>query len=178
MKRILAAIDAGKLSIDYADKGAWTELTDADRLKIYGRCGPQCFMKPSEDKDEILKDPKKGLRFPICRLPPSRKTCAISASGLLAAHRRARLSKAHPDVVEETRLLMEKFGTTAVARRQIPIRSVRLVRVSVDGKPMFRTTLLYQDGVREVLTKPMSGKMILNRFDDILSPKQRNRLVK
>lgn len=177
MKRIMAAIDAGKLKVDRADNGAWTELTGADRIKIYGKCGEECFMKPSADKEEILKNPKENLKFPICRVPRSTKSCAVSASGLLAANRRARLTKVHPDVVEETRLLMEKLGTTAVARKQMPVKSVRVVNIMVDDKSMFKVTITYEDGVREVLAKPLSGKVVMKRFGNLISSKQRARLM-
>ena len=87
------------------------------------------------------------------------------------------MTKVHPDVVEETRLLMEKLGTTAVARKQMPVKSVRVVNIMVDDKSMFKVTITYEDGVREVLAKPLSGKVVMKRFGDLISSKQRARLM-
>jgi hypothetical protein len=175
--RIMDAISAGRLKVDRNDKEKWTELDASDRLSIYRRCGADCFMKPSEDKDEILANPTKALKFPVCRVPRSKKACALSASGLLAANRRARLSRQHPDVVEATRELIDTLGTTNAAREKIPVRTVRLTQMITDkGRPAFHVTVVYEDGVREILTKPLSPNLVLKRFQHVLSIKQHQRL--
>lgn len=168
LQRIRDAIKKEQLKLDIADRAAWPDVITPDqRIKIFRKCGSACFMRPSNDLNEIMKDPKKNLMFPICRPPaPRTRTCAVSASGLLAASRRARLTKKHPDVVAETQELIKQFGTTDKARKQKVIKRVRIAPL-LDGK--FGVTILYEDKVKEVLPTPLSKRVVLKRYAQFLS---------
>ena len=171
LKRIRQAIKNGELTLDREDIMPWTGLSGPDRLALYGRCKANCFMRPTLSKEEMIANPKKTLKFPICRVPKSSNECKISASGLLAASRRARLSKKWDDVVMETQILLKELGMTKKARAQMPVIAVRLR--SVNEKPgYFRVTVTYEDGTHEILDKPLSKRVILKRYPYALSPTQ------
>lgn len=166
LKEIKQALAAKKLAVDYTDKAPWPGVTPEERLRIYRKCGSKCFMRPSEDANLIFANPKKHLMFPICRPPaPRARKCSISAAGLIAANRRARLSK-FPDVIEETKVLIDQLGTTKKARKEVV--GISRVKVVPEGDK-FVVTVTYANKVKE-LTKPLSRKVVLKRFQEHLKP--------
>lgn len=174
------AIKNGKLKVDRDDHEPWLRMTDGERLELYKKCGAPCFMKVSTDPEAILADPSQNLKFPVCRVPRTKRSCAVSAAGVLAANRRARLTKMYPEIVEETRQILQTLGLTKAARANMPILSIRLreVEMAVGArKKRFLITLTYQDGTREILSKPLSAKIILSRYGDALRPRQLKKMM-
>ena len=173
-QQIHKALNLKKLKIDYADNEKWTHLTPDERVQIYRKCGKPCFMKASDNLDEILANPKKVLKFPICRVPKSR-ICSISPSGLLAANRRARLTGGlYPDVLAQTEALIKEFGTTKKARSEIEVVSVKVSEPVEIGKHM--VTLVHVDKKKVELPKPLSVKVIVKRYGHLLSKPQLKKL--
>lgn len=171
MSHIAQAIRSGKVKLDLTDKQHWPRFTPDDRLKVYRKCGQPCFAKPIRAKaDDIIADPKAHLKFPVCRVA---RTCAVSASGLLAASRRARLTKKHPDIVAATSQLISTFGTTAAAREKMEIRRVLVQETPrADGKHLI--TIVYTDGFKE--QRPYTKRHILKKYGTYLSKSLHKRL--
>lgn len=176
MAHIQQAIRSKTIRLDAKDKQHWPRFTPEDRLKVYRKCGQPCFAKKINAKaDEILADPKKTLQFPVCRVPaPKARKCAVSASGLLAASRRARLTKKHPEIAAQSSQLIAKLGTTAAAREKMEIRRV-LVKEEAgkDGKHLI--TIVYADGFRE--QRPYTKRHILKKYGSYLSKALHKRLT-
>lgn len=184
MSHIAQAIRAGQVKLDLTDKQHWPRFTPEDRLKIYGKCGQPCFAKRiqpiakdglkgfstriQENTDKIIADPKAYLKFPVCRVPaPKARKCAVSASGLLAANRRARLTKKHPDIVAATSKLIADLGTTATARENMEIRRVIVhenATPRADGKHLI--TIVYANGFKE--QRPYTKRHILKKYGTFL----------
>lgn len=172
---IRQALKKGELKLDRKDNAPWPHFTPEDRLQTFRKCGKPCFMRASSDLSEIMKDPKSNLKFPVCRPPaPRTRKCALSAAGLLAANRRARLTKKYPDVVQETSILIRELGTTKKAREQ----QKTIVKAGIvplpDGK--FNVKVVYEDKVKELLPKPMSKKVVLKHYAHLL-PKTHLKLL-
>jgi hypothetical protein len=175
MAKIIEAIKKKKVSIDLNDKKKWPRFTPDDRLKLYRKCGQPCFAKPIRDKPKaILANPQKTLKFPICRVPtPKSKKCKISAAGLLAANRRATLTKKYPEIRKETSKLIKKLGTTQKARKEIKIKLVRVNEKPLpNGKHIM--TITYIDGVKKDV--PYTKGHILRKYGKFLSKAQHKRL--
>lgn len=174
MAHIAQAIHKKQVVVDYDDKEHWPRFTPDDRLKVYRKCGKACFAKPiTQSAEEILSNPKM-LAFPVCRVPPPKtRKCKVSASGLLAASRRARLTKKYPEILSETTELIRKLGTTGVARKEMEIK-----RVSVDETPLpdgkHLMTIVYTNGVKK--TVPYTKRHILKKYSEFLSKALHQRL--
>lgn len=173
MSRIKQALKNKSLQFDMKDNLPWPRFPEEDRVKLYRRCGEKCFMKKEGTAQDIIANPKKALKFPVCRVPVRREKCKLSAAGLLAANRRARLTKQYPEIVQETRKLIDQLGATAVSRKAMEIKAVRIGKM-VDSK--HQVTLVYKSGLREVLKEPMSVRAIKNRYANILSDSQKKKL--
>ena len=176
MSHIAQAIRAGQVNLDLTDKQHWPRFTPEDRLKVYRKCGQPCFAKRIQAKaDDILADPKAHLKFPVCRVPaPKARKCDVSSSGLLAASRRARLTKKHPDIVAATSQLISTFGTTATAREKMEIRRVLVHDATprVDGKLLI--TIVYANGFKE--QRPYTKRHILKKYGTYLPKTVHKRL--
>lgn len=175
MAPITQAIQKKQVVVDYEDKEHWPRFTPDDRLRLYRKCGKSCFAKPiTESAQEIIANPKETLAFPVCRVPPPKsRTCKVSASGLLAANRRARLTKKYPEILSETTKLIRNLGTTNVARKDMEIRRVRVNETPLpDGKHLL--TIVYTDGVEKQV--PYTKRHILKKYGDLLSKALHKRL--
>ena len=173
--RIKTAIQANELKVDRKDRASWPRFSDEDRIKLYRRCGDKCFMVVNGGAQEVIANPKKALKFPICRVPVRREKCKLSASGLLAANRRSRLTKVYPEVLEQTKKLIQELGTTAVSRKAMDIKSVRIQKhSSLEDK--FVVTLIHTNGLRDTLKDPLSARTIKKRYTSVLSDAQKKKL--
>ena len=174
MAFITEAIKKKKVIVDFNDKKKWPRFTPEDRLTLYRKCGQPCFAKPIKQTGaEILANPKV-LKFPVCRVPaPKTKKCKVSAAGLLAANRRARLTKKHPVVLKETSKIIKKLGTTQVARKKIKIKAVRVAgKPLADGK--YVITITYIDGIKKQI--PYTKGHIIRKFGKFISKTAHKRL--
>lgn len=175
MKHTAQAIQQGTVSLDRKDKQHWPRFTPEERLRVYRKCGQPCFAKKiTATTGEILADPEKNLKFPVCRPPaPKTRKCAVSASGLLSASRRARLTKKYPDLAAQISQLIGKLGTTAAARKQMEIRRVLVQETPLPtGKHLI--TIVYADGVKE--QRPFTKRHILKKYGTYLSKALHKRL--
>jgi hypothetical protein len=176
MAHLVRAVQQKKVGVDFADKAHWPHFTDEERITVYRKCGQPCFAKPIQAPTEgILANPKETLQFPVCRPPaPRTRKCKISASGLLAASRRARLTKKYPEIVESTTQLIRKMGTTGVALRDMKIKRVRVNEVPLpDGKHLI--TIVYANGVQK--ETPYTKRHILRKYGNYLSKALHQRLL-
>lgn len=175
MAHIAKAIQQKKVVVDLNDRKTWPRFTPEDRLKLYRKCGQPCFAKAIRaDGEQILADPKKTLKFPVCRVPsPKAKKCAVSASGLLAAQRRAILTKKYPEIKKQTAKIIAKLGTTDKARKEIEIKRVRVDETALpNGKHLI--TIVYVDGVKKQV--PYTKGHILRKYAKYLSKALHKRL--
>lgn len=175
MAHITKAIEQKKVVVDLNDKKKWPKFTLEDRLKVFRKCGQPCFAKAiRESGEQILADPKKALKFPVCRVPsPKTKKCTVSASGLLAARRRAILTKKYPEIQKQTAKIITKLGTTNKARKEIEIKRVRVNETPLpNGKHLI--TILYVDGVKKQI--PYTKGHIVRKYGKYLSKALHKRL--
>jgi len=175
MAHITKAIKEKNVVVDFNDKKKWPRFTDDERVKLYRKCGQPCFARSiKQSAEEIMADPKKTLKFPVCRVPtPKTKKCKISAAGLLAASRRARLTKKYPEIQKETSQIIKKLGTTKVARKEIEIKRVRVNETPLpDGKHTM--TIVYVDGIKREV--PYTKGHILRKYGKYLSKALHKRL--
>lgn len=175
MSHITKAIQQKKILVDLMDNKKWTRLTPEERLTIYRKCGQPCFAKAiQETGKQILANPKKALKFPVCRVPsPKTKKCKLSAAGLLAARRRAILTKKYPEIQKQTNQLIHKLGSTQKARKEIEIKRVRVNETPLsNGKHLI--TIVYIDGVKKQV--PYTKGHILRKYAKYLSKAAHARL--
>jgi hypothetical protein len=175
MNKIWNAIKKGELKVVRQDRAEWPRFSEEDRLKLYRRCGDKCFLLTTGTSQEILANPKNSLKFPVCRVPPKKDKCKLSASGLLSCNRRARLTKKYPQLVKETSKLIQELGITAKSRKQMKVNSIRL-KTNPQDTSTFIVSVVYENGIKETLTKPLTVRMIKNRFNDTLSSSQKQKL--
>lgn len=170
MAHILKAIQQKKVSVDYEDTKPWPRFSPDDRLKVYRKCGQPCFAKPIEESVETILEDPNVLKFPVCR--PARR-CKVSAKGLLAASRRARLTKKYPEIAKTTSQLIAKLGTTDIARKEMDILKVRVDETPLPGgKHMI--TIVYVDGIKKQM--PYTKQHILKKYGNYLSKALHKRL--
>lgn len=172
VKEIRNAIKTKKLQVDLDDTKKWT-ITPDERKTLFETCGEPCFMRTFGNIDDKLSEPKKNLKFPICR--PNRSPCAISASGIRAAYRRAILS-GYPDVVNQTKSLISQYGITKKARvENIPIKNIKLKKSPLYNNK-FDIFILYENNTQDRIPKPLTAKTILKKYGKFLSASQQNKL--
>lgn len=87
-----------------------------ERIQLYEKC-PKCILVPP-NKTENKTDPK-NYKFPICtKLSKSDNKCQINCKGVVAANRRARLTKIYPEVEKLTKKLSDKYTCTKKAEKE------------------------------------------------------------
>lgn len=93
----------------YAD-----EPKKEERIALYQQC-PKCILIPPKTADKLNP---KSYKFPICtKLSKSNSKCQVNCRGVLAANRRARLTKKYPGVVKLTSTLLKKWTCTKKAQK-------------------------------------------------------------
>lgn len=170
------------LPYDASDDRPWTRLTASETRRLYELCGPKCFIvaPPADATDaSIRKNPKKYLKFPVCR-PPSPdaggRTCAISKSGVLAARRRAILTRAkvgsrYEDVVKSTTNFINANHLTLKSRAKWPID-----RIIMRTKPHLHVQITYKNGHRYTSSKA-SPATVMRLYGKHLSDAQKHKLT-
>lgn len=165
-KRLGEALRDKSLTIDYNDRAPWPSFTDEERIKVYRKCGTKCFaLQPPVDAttDDLLGSPKKYLKYPVCRPPRSQRECKASASGLVAATRRARLTK----TTELVRLLEKILQQVKVLKKDYVIKKVKVLPpASANGS--FPVRITYTNNITTD-TDPMKPLTILKKYHDFLS---------
>jgi hypothetical protein len=116
----------GKTSIQRPAKGVkWADLEPKGQQRIQlNKVCPKCILiKPKSNAPKSMKQDAKNYKFPICAKPKPKASskvatpkklpaCTVSCTGLLAANRRARLTRIYPDVQKLTGKLLQKFKCT------------------------------------------------------------------
>jgi hypothetical protein len=93
------------------------------RIQLYKKC-PTCILVPPKGK-QSQTDPK-NYKFPICtKLSKSNNQCQFNCTGLLAASRRARLTKKYPKVLSLTTKLLKNWECTKKAVLQKQKQSIK-----------------------------------------------------
>lgn len=172
MSRVQKAVKKNQLVVD---RSKWPKFSKDDRMDLYRKCGDKCFLVVKGNAQGIIANPKKTLKFPVCRVPVRREKCKLSAAGLLAANRRARLTKQYPELVEKTKKMIQQLGTTAVSRQAMKVESVRLKHIP-EMPGHYRATLTYSNGIKQTLKEPLSTRTIKRRYSDILSEGQKKKI--
>ena len=163
-KSLRQAMREKTLPVDFTDNRPWPRFSDEERINVYRKCGTACFALPPDPSipvEEIIASPKKNLKYPVCRPPRSKRECKASASGLLAATRRARLTK----TLALVKTLQEIMKETMVLKKDYVIKSARLLP-AVNG--LFPIRLLYTNGLVEEI-KPLTARGVLNRYRNLLT---------
>lgn len=94
---------------------AMDEPKGDERVMLFKKC-PRCILVPPKKTDD-RRDPA-NYKFPICtKLSKTKKQeeCQYNCKGVLAANRRARLTKKYPKVVALTTKLIDKWQCTKKA---------------------------------------------------------------
>lgn len=116
-----------------------------ERKTLFKVC-PKCILVvPKNPKDK--QDPK-NYKFPICTKlsSPFTKKCEVNCTGLLAANRRARLTKVYPDVQKLTGKLLDKFKCTKTS-----IQNDKKKLITKQTQP----TKPIQKDKKKLITKPI-----------------------
>lgn len=92
------------------------------RIQLHKVC-PKCVLiAPKKSAPLQIKKNPKNYKFPVCtKLSKNTKPkCELNCTGVLAANRRARLTKIYPNVQKLTGKLLQKFKCTkaSVAREK------------------------------------------------------------
>jgi hypothetical protein len=98
-----------------------------ERKTLFKVC-PKCIL--IVPKTNQGKQNPKNYKFPICTKlsSPSSNKCEVNCTGLLAANRRARLTKVYPDVQKLTGKLLNKFKCT---KTSIKKDQKKLIKTSI-----------------------------------------------
>lgn len=95
---------------------AMDEPKGEQRIAMYKKCR-ECILVPPKPGDDLM-DPD-NYKFPICtKLSKTGGKCQFNCKGIVAANRRARLTKKYPKVEELTRLLIERWQCTKKAVKE------------------------------------------------------------
>lgn len=90
--------------------------TGSERIKLFGKCKKCILVPPKANADK--KDPK-NYKFPICtKLSKTKGKCQYNCPGIVAANRRARLTKKYPGIVKLTANLIKKWKCTKKAQME------------------------------------------------------------
>lgn len=171
LEEIKKAIRDKKVRVDLSDVGTWASVTPEERIRILRKCGEHCFMRSLGTLEEKLADPKANLKFPICRPTNRSRSCAISASGLLAASRRARLTRKYPDVVKQVQTLIKELGATKKARKEeVAIHTIK-IKSSIIDPNKFDVILVYVNKAEDKLSRPLTAKTIIKKYSEFLTPR-------
>lgn len=94
------------------------------RIRLHKVC-PKCILvTPKKSASAATKNDPKNYKFPICTKLSQQNNknpkCEVNCTGVLAANRRARLTRIYPDVQKLTGKLLQKFKCTkaSVAREK------------------------------------------------------------
>ncbi len=82
------------------------------RIALHKVC-PKCVLIAPKKKADA--ENPKNYKFPVCTKlssTASQKKCELNCTGILAANRRARLTRMYPDVQKLTASLLQKFKCT------------------------------------------------------------------
>jgi len=172
------------LPLDRTDTKPWDHrFSSKDRLALRNQCGDNCFvMAPlTTDAQKLSKNASKYLKFPVCRVPSSSSTttsakCTLSPSGILAANRRARLTRGsvsdkYDAVVESTSKYINEHHITLRSKQTWPIQKVTLYT-----KPTLAVSIVYANGETEP-KRPLSARTIQRTYGKFLTPSQRQKLA-
>lgn len=90
------------------------------RIQLHKVC-PKCVLiAPKKSAPTPAKKDPTNYKFPVCSKLNKKSTCELNCTGVLAANRRARLTKIYPDVQKLTGQLLTKFKCTkaSIAREK------------------------------------------------------------
>jgi len=122
-------------------KWASSEPKKQQRIQLYKKC-PTCILVPPKGKQD--KTDPKNYKFPICtKLSKSNNKCQFNCTGLLAASRRARLTKKYPKVLALTTKLIKNWECTKKAQKSALQKK----------KPIKKKTMYRKKPVKKTLTK-------------------------
>lgn len=86
----------------------------SERINLFRKCKKCILVPPKANADK--KDPK-NYKFPICtKLSKTKGKCQYNCPGIVAANRRARLTKKYPSIVKLTANLIQKWKCTKKAQ--------------------------------------------------------------
>lgn len=145
-------------------KWAVDEPKKQERIALYEKC-PKCILVPPKTK-KAAEDPKE-YKFPICtKLSKSKDKCEINCTGVVAANRRARLTKKYPKVVQLTKELIEKYKCTKKAQAEAdkkkttkkPATKKPVTKKSITKKPTKPVTKKPTKPITKKPTKPKTSK--------------------
>jgi len=117
-----------------------------ERIQLYQKC-PTCILVPPI-QNENKQDPK-NYKFPICtKLQKSDNKCQMNCKGVLAANRRARLTKIYPKVVQLTSQLLNKYTCTKKAQTQ-KLKKEKLKDTDKEKQKLKKKELKEKEKLRE-----------------------------
>lgn len=139
-------------------KWAMDEPTKEQRITMFRKC-PKCILVPPKPGDDLSD--ASNYKFPVCtKLGKTKGKCQFNCSGMIAANRRARLTKMYPKVVDLTAKLLNKWQCTKKAEKEAMTK-----KVALKPKP------------KKVALKPKPKRQVLKK-KAVLKPKPKTSLVK
>lgn len=139
-------------------KWAMDEPTKEQRITMFRKC-PKCILVPPKPGDDLSD--ASNYKFPVCtKLGKTKGKCQFNCSGMIAANRRARLTKMYPQVVDLTAKLINKWQCTKKAEKEAMTK-----KVALKPKP------------KKVALKPKPKRQVLKK-KAVLKPKRKTSLVK
>lgn len=152
---------------------AMDEPKRQERISMFKKC-PKCILVPPERGDD--KSDPMNYKFPVCtKLGKTKGKCQFNCKGLLAANRRARLTKKYPKVVALTSKLINKWQCTKKAEKEAmakskvktPVKAKKPLKVVKKKTPM--------KVVKKVKTKAKTIKKTKTIVKKVTKPKKQTR---
>ncbi len=127
------------------------EPKNQQRIQLYNKC-PTCVLISPNGKQS--KTDPKNYKFPICtKLSKSNNQCQFNCTGLLAASRRARLTKKYPKVLSLTTKLLKNWECTKKAVLQHNKKKPIKKTISKRKKPIKKTISKKKKPIKKIISK-------------------------
>jgi len=129
------------------------EPKNQQRIQLYNKC-PTCMLISPNGKQS--KTDPKNYKFPICtKLSKTNNHCQFNCTGLLAASRRARLTKKYPKVLSLTTKLLKNWECTkkAVLQKNKKIKKPIKKTISKRKKPIKKTISKRKKPIKKTISK-------------------------
>jgi hypothetical protein len=128
------------------------------RIQLYKKC-PTCILVPPKKGQD--KTDSKNYKFPICtKLSKTNNKCQYNCTGLLAASRRARLTKKYPKVLSLTTKLLNNWECTKKAAKASTLKR-KPVKKILKRKPVKK--IVKKKPAKKILKRKKPVKKIVKR---------------
>jgi hypothetical protein len=129
------------------------------RIQLYKKC-PTCILVPPKKGQDKMDS--KNYKFPICtKLSKTNNKCQYNCTGLLAASRRARLTKKYPKVLSLTTKLLNNWECTKKAVKASTLKRKPVKKIVKRKKPVKK--IVKKKPAKKILKRKKPVKKIVKR---------------